>query len=360
MSVVACGVLVVAAWGSAAVGAVQAAQAWAGALRVGCVICSFAVARLICAHDARAARALAWVAVWILAAHAIMLALGLYYESVAQVVFDRTGRHAVTGSLPRFRGLTPQPMACGSALLLTCGHLFALRSRSFRWLTLSVAVGVISATLSVAALVLPLAGCAHLRSAAWRRAASGALILFVLGILWITPLRLSVLGRVWYETAPVASYYEDDMGPRYQPFQSLDFGAAEFTFYPTVYQRLGVRAVQCLLEHPLGVGAGNFEEQCPTWAVNTVGTWLLHRAPNNVYGELLAEGGLFATLASAALWALWLRQYRGRADARGQRGVIWAYLLAGLGGASPHQFGFATLLASCSERRGGREPARDA
>jgi len=357
--------VVTAAWGLAAIGAVDRMSALAEAARVLLFFVFLGLTAALSASDDRTRENVAWAAVALIAFQVGLLMTGLISDRIGAKVFEHIGEHALLGAQPRFRGLAEQPMACGSATLLLIGLAAGLPKsvHVVRAAVVGAGLAVVAATLSFATVSLAAAAafCLPMRRAIRITALVGATTL-ALAALWLNPLRLELAGRVLIARSPVPSYLDQDRGIRYMPVHEVTVGDLRFEFHFTGYALLAARSISCVLEHPLGVGGRNFVHSCPVMAMNTFGAWTTQRGAHNAYGALLAEGGLLSTLATVALVIQLVWRFRLRRDAPLQGGILVAYLLACAGGASPYQFPFAALLAVASERRSsgeGENNARD-
>jgi hypothetical protein len=342
----------VASWALASVGAVDQKGALFETGRIAIVLVFFLACSTLAARDQRTGKFLAWAALGLIAMQVALLLSGLGSEQVGAIVFEHAERHTHSGALPRFRGLAVHPMACGSSTLLLAGLLVWLPHRALRWVAIAAVVTVVMATLSFATLVLPLAAALMLPLRRSLRVAI-AVLLGVAAVLalWTNPLRAEVAGGAVLERAPVPGYFQQDLGPRQLPIHTLTLPGLRLQYHLTGYAMLAARSVSCLREHPLGVGARNFVHSCPVLTMNTVGAWASKRSAHSAYGALIAEGGLLASIATIGLALLVSLRFRTRPAAELGFAVLLAYLLAGVGGASPYQFTFAALVATTLRAR---------
>jgi hypothetical protein len=351
---------VVAAWFLAGVSSHDHHAAFVEVSRVLVVFMFLTTTAMVAGQDPDLPQRLAWVAVVLVGVQAVLLIAGLGSNRVGALVFERPlGPHLHTGLLPRFRSFMAHPMACGSATLLLAGFLPALPRRRLRVSAIAVTLSIVAATLSFATLAIPfvLVSALSLKKRT-RLVAATFVAALAVAVLWVNPLSIQIGGHILFDRAPLAGYARDGLGPRYMPIHVLAAFPVRIQFHFTAYALLASRSVSCLLEHPFGVGARNFPDLCPVWAMNTVGEWASSRSPHDVYGALLAEGGLPATVATCVLIFTLIRRFRPRPGTRFAWAVVLGYLLAGFGGANFYQFTFAALLATAAERASA--PARAA
>lgn len=352
--------LVVIGWTLAAASASDRRAALLGAARVLLTLLFFAATYLLARRSSGVRSALAWVALGLIVAQTVLLVGGLTSARFGRLVFEqaRVG-HIQLGALPRFRGLMLHPMACGSATLLLAGLVAGLPQKRLRLAAIAAALAVTAATLSFATLLVPLAVALVLPVRRALRATVAVLVATgAIATLWITPLRLDIAGRTVLSRPLPASYHLRDLGPKYMPVYTVGSGAWKAEFFWTGYALLAARSLTCAAEHPLGVGARNFEHRCPVMAMNTLGVWADHRSAHNSYGALLAEGGVLTTVATALMVLLLARLFGRRANSRIECAIIVVHLFAGFAGASPYQFPFAALVAISIEPNQGTTATR--
>jgi hypothetical protein len=308
--------------------------------------------------DGLAAAGIAFVLI-----NALVLTIGLVSGRLGTRVFERAP-HVLVGQLPRFRGWMPQPMACGSTVLAAMGLAALARHTIVRRVAFVIGCVVVGATFSFAALTLPFV--------VWRAFVlgrriptalgfvfSGVLVIVPCLLLWMKPTYVGLGERVLYDHPPPLSYFTGDRGTAAMPIHALTAGPLRLSFYLTGYGVLGVRAATCLREHPLGVGGRNFVYECPVLAMNTIGQWKSDRSAHNAYGALLAEGGPLVVAATVVFLLVAVRKLRLRRDRPLARGLLFAFLLAGWGGASPFQFPMAALLGVLCLWRSDEPPAEE-
>jgi len=311
--------------------------------------------------DEQTADGLAALGIAFVLVNAAVLVVGMVSSRLGTRLFERAP-HFLVGQLPRFRGWMPQPMACGSTVLAAMGLAAMARHTIVRRAAFVVGCVVVGATFSFAALTLPFA--------VWRGFAlgrripkvlqlvvSGGLVIIPCLLLWVKPTYVGLGSRVLYDDPPPPSYFTDDRGTAAMPIHTLAAGPFRLFFHLTAYGVLGIRAATCLGEHPWGVGGRNFVYDCPVLAMNTIGQWKSDRSAHNAYAALLAEGGPLAVAATIAFLLVAVRRLRLRRDRPLARGLLFAFLLAGWGGASPFQFPMAALLAVLCRWRSDEPPA---
>ena len=349
---VALGVFIVTFWSLAAMRAESRSGALLEAARVGVTLSFLAFASMLDTQSRRTLRYLAWVASVLIVFQALLLVAGAVSDRFGTIVFEPSVGHSLVPFSRRFRGLTNQPMNCGSATLLLIGLVGDLQSQALKRLVVALGMAVIMTTLSFASLVVPVAAASLMPVP---RLARLTLIVVVatlaLAVLWLNPLHIEVAGHTLFDRAPVSSYYEDGLGPQNMPVHIFVAPGLRFDFHVTFYALLAARGVSCALEHPLGVGGRNFILACPVWVMSNYGGWWNQHSAHNAYGSLLAEGGLLTTIATLAFVAWFAKSHEFRLERRLSVAVLLAYLVAANGGASFYQFPFAAVLAISVRRR---------
>jgi len=125
---VALGVFIVTFWSLAAMRA-RVARALLEAARVGVTLSFLAFASMLDTQSRRTLRYLAWVASVLIVFQALLLVAGAVSDRFGTIVFEPSVGHSLVPFSRRFRGLTNQPMNCGSATLLLIGLVGDLQSQ---------------------------------------------------------------------------------------------------------------------------------------------------------------------------------------------------------------------------------------
>jgi hypothetical protein len=338
----------------------QLLPAVAEAARAAAVLVTLFVAAVIASVDRRVlAKSVALAAAVVIFFNLAVFIVGALVEPFRSQVFELWGGHQNVGALPRFRGLYGSPFVPGFQLLLMLALVQGLESAKWRWLATLVGSALVLATLSFAAVCLPIGWAwSATRRPAPRLLLTGMAALAAVTILWVQPLRVVAAGQILLERAPIAGWFREGLGPRHMPRHEVHAPGLDAELHFTGYFHLFIRGFTCFAEHPLaGVGGRGFVDRCPVMTMNTYGGWATQRSAHTEYGGLAAEHGALGILSFTALVLVLTRRYRWTNPSPLATGLVVAYVVSGFAGPVLFQIPFAVLLAlSLTEPRRQAEP----
>lgn len=266
----------------------------------------------------------------VLGGHAALLLVGwLLFLAAARHAWPfATASHQHTGGLPRFYGFGVNPFYA-AVTFLTCAGL--VREREVGRVGRIVLSAIVASTLSFVSLLVPLIwlDCSRLRKGV-RTTLKIGVVLCALSALYLHPLRVDWGTGSFPLGALHEGYGRNANASEAMPVWSQPYipEVPSLTAHATAYFYLAKRALSCFADHPfIGVGPGNFAEQCPVQIMDTYGTWRRHTPAHNQYLGGLAEEGLLGLFA----WGF-LAMVLGRrlSVSRWQRSLLTVYLVSGM------------------------------